>query len=88
MIQKGVIIIIKEKYLRIVESTLKGVEKKETRLKLLNTTTDEEIKELFEDIAPMIDIKTNTNFKESTFVHYEILEVEKNIVIKSYLKKW
>ena len=87
MIQKGVII-IKEKYLRIVESTLKGVEKKETRLKLLNTTTDEEIKELFEDIAPMIDIKTNTNFKESTFVHYEILEVEKNIVIKSYLKKW
>ena len=73
MIQKGVIIIIKEKYLRIVESTLKGVEKKETRLKLLNTTTDEEIKELFEDIAPMIDIKTNTNFKESTFVHYEIL---------------
>ena len=57
MIQKGVIIIIKEKYLRIVESTLKGVEKKETRLKLLNTTTDEEIKELFEDIAPMIDIK-------------------------------
>ncbi|MBQ2408075.1 MAG: hypothetical protein IJH34_04940 [Romboutsia sp.] len=81
-------VIIKEKYLRIVESTLKGVEKKETRLKLLNTTTDEEIKELFEDIAPMIDIKTNTNFKESTFVHYEILEVEKNIVIKSYLKKW
>lgn len=88
MIQKGVIIIIKEKYLRIVESTLKGVEKKETRLKLLNTTTDEEIKELFEDIAPMIDIKTNTNFKESTFIHYEILEVEKNIVLKSYLKKW
>ena len=81
-------VIIKEKYLRIVESTLKGVEKKETRLKLLNTTTDEEIKELFEDRAPMIDIKTNTNFKESTFVHYEILEVEKNIVIKSYLKKW
>ncbi len=81
-------VIIKEKYLRIVESTLKGVEKKETRLKLLNTTTDEETKELFEDIAPMIDIKTNTNFKESTFVHYEILEVEKNIILKSYLKKW
>ena len=77
-------VIIKEKYLRIVESTLKGVEKKETRLKLLNTTTDEETKELFEDIAPMIDIKTNTNFKESTFVHY----VEKNIILKSYLKKW
>ena len=81
-------VIIKEKYLRIVESTLKGVEKKETRLKLLNTTTDEETKELFEDIAPMIDIKTNTKFKESTFVHYEILEVEKNIILKSYLKKW
>lgn len=79
---------IKEKYLRIVESTLKGVEKKETRLRLLNKTTDDEIKDLFEDIAPMIKIKTNSNFKESTYVHYEILEIEKNNILKSYLEKW
>lgn len=79
---------IKEKYLRIIESSLKGVEKKETRLKLLNNTTEKDIKEIFEDIAPMINITTDSNFKESTYVHYEILEVEKNNILKSYLEKW
>lgn len=79
---------IKEKYLRVIESTLKGVEKKETRLKLLNNVTNDEIKDLFESIAPIINIKTNSNFKDSTYVHYEILEVEKFNKLNSYLKKW
>lgn len=73
------------KILRIIERTLKGIDKQELRVEVPRDSTDSDINETFEILAPLFNVTKDTNIRDSTYVSYEIIHIKKCNVLRSFL---